>query len=204
MINTANLSIVLTGLTLIFILSNNISSSSAFRNSTTLDLFTYFNSTYGIKMQFPSNWDLQEIGNALNNPSKTIIRFTPSFDTNRSFDTDPSDGSTYIDINEQIGFKNMSLDSLLKNNIDIIKNDQNTSDFKLLSSTTDSVLAGRKAYTIVYASTYNGLRTVTMNSVALSGDRIYSATFSAEPLSYVEFVQTARKMFGSLNLMEAP
>ena len=60
-------------------------------------------------MQVPSNWDPQEVGNTLNDPSITIVRFTPSFDINKSFDTNPSDGSTYIDINKQKGYKNMSL-----------------------------------------------------------------------------------------------
>jgi len=152
-------------------------------------------------MQVPSNWDLQEIGNRLNDSLITIIRLTPSFDIHRSFDTDPSDGSTYLDINEQKYFRNMSLDSLMKNNINIIKNDKNTSDFKLMSSTTDAILAGQKAYTLVYASTYNGLITITMDSATLCGDRIYSATYSVEPLNYVEFAQTAQKMVGSLKLI---
>ena len=200
MINTVSISVVLIDITLIFILSTNTTSSSAFQNSTRYFL-TYVNSTYGIKMQVPSNWDLQEVGNRLNDSSITIIRLTPSFDIHRSFDTDPSDGSTYLDINEQKYFRNMSLDSLMKNNINIIKNDKNTSDFKLMSSTTDAILAGQKAYTLVYASTYNGLITITMDSATLCGDRIYSATYSAEPLNYVEFGGTARKMFASLKLI---
>jgi hypothetical protein len=202
MIFTVSISVLLIGITLIFIFSTNTTSSLAFQNSTP-DLLTYVNSTYGIKIQVPSSWDLQEVGSALNDSSITIIRFTPSFDIHRSFDTDPSDGSTYIDINEQKVFRNMSLDSLMKNNINIIKNDKNTSDFKLMSSTTDAILAGQKAYTLVYASTYKGLKTITMDSATLCGDRIYSATFSAEPLNYVEFGQTAQKMFGSLKLMMA-
>ena len=88
----------------------------------------------------------------------------------------------------------------MKNNINFIKNDKNTSDFKPMSSTTDAILAVQKAYTLVYASTYNGLKTITMDSVTLYGDRIYSATISAEPLNYVEFAQTAQKMVGSLKL----
>ena len=202
MIFTVSISVLLIGITLIFIFSTNTTSSLAFQNSTP-DFLTYVNSTYGIKIQVPSSWDLQEVGSALNDSSITIIRFTPSFDIHRSFDTDPSDGSTYIDINEQKVFRNMSLDSLMKNNINIIKNDKNTSDFKLMSSTTDAILAGQKAYTLVYASTYKGLKTITMDSATLCGDRIYSATFSAEPLNYVEFGQTAQKMFGSLKLMMA-
>lgn len=202
MINTVSISVVLIDITLIFILSTNTTSSSAFQNSIRYFL-TYVNSTYGIKMQVPSNWDLQEVGNRLNDSSITIIRLTPSFDIHRSFDTDPSDGSTYLDINEQKYFRNMSLDSLMKNNTNIIKNDKNTSDFKLMSSTTDAILAGQKAYTLVYASTYNGLKTITMDSATLCGDRIYSATYSAEPLNYVEFGGTARKMFASLKLMTA-
>ena len=177
MINTVSISVVLIGITLIFILSNDSTSSSAFQNSAIPDFLTYVNSTYGIKMQVPSDWDLQEVGNRLNDSTITIIRLTPSFDIHRSFDTDPSDGSTYIDINEQKDFRNISLDSLMKNNINFIKNDKNTSDFKLMSSTTDAILAGQKAYTLVYASTYNGLITITMDSVTLCGDRIYSATY---------------------------
>lgn len=164
---------------------------------------TYNNSTYGIKIQFPSNWDLQEIRNALSDPSITIIRFTPSFDTNSSFDTDPSDGSTYIDINEQKDFKNMYLHSLMKNDINLINNDMNVSAFKLMSATTDGILAGQKAYSLVNASTFNGLETITTDSVTLSRGRIFSITFSAEPLKYVEYLQTARKMFESLNLMKS-
>ena len=200
MINTVSISVVLIDITLIFILSTNTTSSSAFQNSIRYFL-TYVNSTYGIKMQVPSNWDLQEVGNRLNDSSITIIRLTPSFDIHRSFDTDPSDGSNYLDINEQKYFRNMSLDSLMKNNINIIKNDKNTSDFKLMSSTTDAILAGQKAYTLVYASTYNGLKTITMDSATLCGDRIYSAAYSVEPLNYVEFAQTAQKMVGSLKLI---
>jgi hypothetical protein len=151
-------------------------------------------------MQVPSDWDLQEVGNKLNGPTVTIIRLTPAFDIHKSFDTDPSDGNTYVDINVQKKIRNMSLDTLMKNNINIIKKDNNTSDFKLLSSSTDGILAGRKAYTMVYASAYNGLKTITMDSATLCGHRIYSATFNAEPSSYAEFAQTARRMFGSLRL----
>ena len=200
MINTVSISVVLIGITLIFILSNDSISSSAFQNSAIPDFLTYVNSTYGIKMQVPSDWDLQEVGSASNDSTITIIRLALSFDIHRSFDTDPSDGSTYIDINEQKDFRNISLDSLMKNNINFIKNDKNTSDFKPMSSTTDAILAVQKAYTLVYASKYNGLKTITMDSVTLYGDRIYSATISAEPLNYVEFVQTAQKMVGSLKL----
>ena len=200
MINTIRICVFLAGITLIFILSNSTNISLASQNSIVSDFFTYVNSTFGIKIQVPSNWDLQEVGNRLNGPTVTIIRVTPAFNIHKSFDTDPSDGSTYLDINVQNNIRNMSLDTLMKNNINIIKNDRNTSDFKLVSSTTDAILAGRKAYTMVYASTYNGLKTMTMDSATICGHRIYSATFSAEPSNYVEFAQTARKMFESLRL----
>jgi hypothetical protein len=151
-------------------------------------------------MQVPSDWDLQEVGNMLNMPTVTIIRVTPAFDIHKSFDTDPSDGSTYLDINLQNNVRNVSLDNLMKNTINTIKNDYNTSDFKLLYSTTSSILAGQKAYTMVYTSTYNGLKTITMDSAAIYGNRIYSATFNAEPSSYADLAQIAKKMFGSLRL----
>ena len=202
MINTVSICVFLAGITLIFILSNSTNISLASQNSIVSDFFTYVNSTFGIKMQVPSNWDLQEVGNRLNGPTVTIIRVTPAFDIHKSFDTDPSDGGTYLDINVQNNIRNMSLDTLMKNNINIIKNDRNTSDFKLVSSTTDAILAGRKAYTMVYASTYNRLKTITMDSATICGHRIYSATFSAEPSNYVEFAQTARKMFDWLKIKQ--
>jgi hypothetical protein len=200
MSNTVSICVFIAGIAVIFILSNSTNIIFASQNSVVSDFFTYVNSTFGIKMQVPSNWDPQEIGNRLNGPAITIIRVTPAFDIHKSFDTDPSDGSTYLDINMQNNIQNMSLDTLMKNNINIIKNDNNTSDFKLLSSTTYAILAGRKAYAMVYASTYNGLKTITMDSATLCGNRIYSATFNAEPSSYAQLAQTARMMFGSLRL----
>ena len=204
MINMVSICVFIAGIAvvfiLVFILSNSTNIILASPKSVVSDFFTYVNSTFGIKMQVPSNWDLQEIGNSLNGSAVTIIRVTPAFDIHKSFDTDPSDSSTYLDINVQNNIRNMSLDTLMKNNISIIKNDNNTSDFKLLSSTTDAILAGRKAYTMIYASTYNGLKTITMDSGTLCGNRIYYATFNAEPSSYTELAKTARKMFGSLVL----
>ena len=199
MMNTVSICVFLAGIILIFILSSSTNISLA-SHSIISNIFTYVNSTFGIKMQVPSDWDLQEIGNMLNRSTVTIIRLTPAFDIHKSFDTDPSDGSTYVDINMQKNIRNMSLGTLMKNNINAIKNDNNTSDFKLLNSTTDANLAGQKAYTIVYSSTYNGLKTITMDSATLCGNRSYSATFNAEPMSYAELAQTARKMIGSLRL----
>lgn len=97
----------------------------------------------------------------------------------------------------------MYLHSLMKNDINLINNDMNVSAFKLMSATTDGILAGQKAYSLVNASTFNGLETITTDSVTLSRGRIFSITFSAEPLKYVEYLQTARKMFESLNLMKS-
>ncbi len=200
MMNTFSICVFLAGLMLIFILSSITNISLASQNSIVSNIFTYVNSTFGIKMQVPSDWDLQEVGNMLNMPTVTIIRVTPAFDIHKSFDTDPSDGSTYLDINLQNNVRNVSLDNLMKNTINTIKNDYNTSDFKLLYSTTSSILAGQKAYTMVYTSTYNGLKTITMDSAAIYGNRIYSATFNAEPSSYADLAQIAKKMFGSLRL----
>jgi len=200
MMNTVSICVFLAGIILIIILSNSTNISLASQNSTVSNIFTYINSTFGIKMQIPSDWDLQEVGDMLKKSTVTIIRLTPAFDIHKSFDTDPSDGNTYVDINLQKNNRNMSLDTLMKNNISTIKNDNNTSDFKLLYSTTGANLAGRKAYTMVYTSTNNGLETITMDCAALCGNRIYSATFNAEPSSYAELAQTVQKMIGSLRL----
>ena len=88
MINTVSICVFLAGITLIFILSNSTNISLASQNSVVSDFFTYVNSTFGIKMQVPSNWDLLEVGNRLNGPTVTIIRITPAFDIHKSFDTD--------------------------------------------------------------------------------------------------------------------
>ena len=101
MSNTVSICVFIAGIAVIFILSNSTNIIFASQNSVVSDFFTYVNSTFGMKMQVPSNWDLQEIENELNRPAVTIIRVTPAFDIHKSFDTDPSDGSTYLDINVQ-------------------------------------------------------------------------------------------------------
>jgi hypothetical protein len=39
-----------------------------------------------------------------------------------------------------------------------------------------------------------------MDSATFCGNRIYTATFNAEPLNYADFEQTVRKMMGSLRI----
>jgi hypothetical protein len=47
-------------------------------NATNSSLLTYENSTYGIKIQFPSDWLYKE-SNASNNSVQTIVSFDPSY-----------------------------------------------------------------------------------------------------------------------------
>ena len=94
MINTVSICVFQAGIVLIFVCPIGTNISLASQNSIISDFFTYVNSTFGIKMQVQSDWDLQEVENRLNWPTVTIIRLTPAFDIHKSFDTDPSDGRT--------------------------------------------------------------------------------------------------------------
>jgi hypothetical protein len=71
-------------------------------------------------------------------------------------------------------------------------------DFRLISATAQTYLAGRPAYAIVFKHLYNGLDSNTLQVGAISDNKVYYIIFTTEASKYDTFLPTVQNMVSSL------
>jgi hypothetical protein len=158
---------------------------------------TYDNSTYGIELKYPANWQVVA-GQEGNNDSVIDIAgfFSPlerRLDTYEekvwiSLDNLRSENMTIQEYsNEVINYKNQSLE-----------------DFQLLDYDTNStILAGRPAYRLIYTSTLeDGIILKQMEIGTKIGDKIYYIDYYADRHKYTSLLPVVQEMINSLKIEE--
>ena len=120
------------------------------------NLTTYQNSTYGVSIKYPSNWGVQS---GINTPSDTVVDVA---DFSPPIAQDPNAVANF-----QIGAENLgpsdprNLDLYLRNAINGYR--FNATDFHIdQATTTDTQLAGRPAYVLIFSDVFNGFPMKTM------------------------------------------
>ncbi len=174
-------------------LTNKAAILDILRNNTTL-LSTYENGNYGIQIQYPSDWSVQE-----SKSSGELINVA-TFVSPTGPDSDPTaDVSIYLD--------------KLHNSITTLDNyahfvaftdyESRTSyfhAFKLLElSTNSSTIAEKPAYTLIgtYQDRSAGLQKL-MEFGTIIGDKAYSVQYIADAPKYSDYLPTVQKMIESL------
>jgi hypothetical protein len=71
-------------------------------------------------------------------------------------------------------------------------------DFKLISANTQTYLAGRPAYAIVFKHLYNGIDSKTLQLGTISDNKVYYIIFTTEAAKYDTFLPTVQTMVSSL------
>jgi eukaryotic-like serine/threonine-protein kinase len=154
---------------------------------------TYENSTYGIRVQYPSDWSVQE-----SNTTGTLIKIATFFSPTGP-DSDPTAGVTiYMD-------KLLRSTTTLNNYAHFVaftdyENNTNFHAFKLLElNTNSSILAGKPAYTLI--GTYDlhsfGLQKL-MEVGTIIGDKVYYVQYIADAPRYTDYLPIVQKMIQSL------
>jgi hypothetical protein len=163
--------------------------------TTSNNFLTYENSTYGIKIRYPSNWSRQEFTNLLNSSVINIV------DINPPIAMDPN-VITYIDVGIKTNFGNkLPLDQLTRIVIEGFRGG-NYTDFKLISATTNSTLGGTPAYSIVYTFIdTDGLNKKHMERGAFIGGKLYYVHFSTETSKYEGFLPVVQDIMNSFSFM---
>jgi hypothetical protein len=161
---------------------------------------TYQNATSGIQIQYPSNWTIDESDiDSDDNLTDIVSFFAP---VRNDLETDgPSFYISYISIDNPLS-SNLSknLDEYLTTTI----NDYNdTQDFKVIESNTNSILADKPAYKLVFTDVdddNNYYKSMEIGTII--GDKIYFVTYDAEgeEEQYSNYLPTVQKMIDSLNI----
>ena len=160
----------------------------------TNNFLSYRNPTYGITMQYPSNWRVQSGQNSANNTIIDIAYITPPVAN------DPR-GTT----NLQIGIDNSVLSNItskqyLRNLIDNSRN--SLTDFRVLAATNNTILSGLPASSLlsIYKDPNSGFSFETMEINAISNNHVYYIHFITEPSMYSTFLPTLQKMINTFKI----
>ncbi|HET7148873.1 MAG TPA: PsbP-related protein [Candidatus Nitrosopolaris sp.] len=156
--------------------------------TTNLNFLPYENSTYGIKLQYPSGWDKEQNGTRQNTETDVVTFSPPAINSNASLDV------TIDDISAE---KGTSLAQYSSGSIIDLKQSKG---FKLVGLTTNNVLAGLPSYKLIY--TYLGENTIfkAMEIGAIKGDKVYILTYEAGIKEYNDYLPIIQKMIDSIGI----
>jgi hypothetical protein len=176
--------------------------AAAGNTSSISNLIPYQNSTYGFSIKYPSNWGAQS---GINTPSDTIIDVA---DFSPPISSDPNAVANFAISTENLqpsDTRNLDLD--LRNAINGYR--FNATNFHIdLAKVTDTQLAGRPAYVLVFSDTFKGfpMKTLVMGTFGdKHGDdngRAYYVQYTAEASRYDQLLPAVHQMINSFKLLD--
>jgi S1-C subfamily serine protease len=160
----------------------------------TSELFTYQNSYYGIRIQYPANWtkDEQDIDpiDGVTNIVAFISPLTSRFD----------DYSETLAISmERLTDQNMTLKEYAASVI--TDYNKTLTDFNLIESNTTTTLGGNNpAYGLIYTDREGDINYKTIEIGTIIGNRVYYIEYIAEEKKYSDYLPTIQMMINSLEI----
>jgi eukaryotic-like serine/threonine-protein kinase len=158
--------------------------------TTPANLLTYQNSTFGIKLQYPSNWEKQENGTRQDTQTDIVTFLSPVINSRANLD---------VSIDDISGEKGISLTQYANQNIADLN--QSLPDAKFIASNTNNVvIAGLPAYRMVYTSADGSTILKTMEIGAMKGDKVYILTYEAAMQEYAKYLPVIQRMIDSFQI----
>ena len=152
------------------------------------------NPTYGIQIQYPFNWRIDEGDVDSDDAVTDIVSFVALIGN----DSETDGPSLYMSIDNQSSNLNENLNEYLTTLIDDYND---TEDFEVIESNTNSTLAGKLAYKLVFTDVYDDdINYESMEIGTIIGDKVYIATYEAEEEQYSDYLPTVQKMIDSLKI----
>jgi hypothetical protein len=152
-------------------------------NQTGNNFLTYFNSTYGVQIEYPQNWNANEY---------------PTFDYGIAYIFPNSENETTLDLRvERLPYQEIALDDYLESRLEYL-NPLNLSE----SNTNTTTLAGRPAYRLVYYEVPFSIdsRKVMEVGTIING-RVYQASYSTSPDRFLQNLPVIQRMLDTLQIV---
>jgi hypothetical protein len=167
-------------------------------NVTARDFLTYENSTYGIKIQYPANWQIG-VPNQTSS-EENAFNYIVAFRSPKDRVSDTVAEILTIAIENLPPEENISLATY--STAQIIDLRQIATDFDLEQST-PTVLAGRPAYKLVYGETFEQIPLKRLAVWTIKDNKVYILTFGGEAAKYSSYFPTIQKMVDSFELINS-
>jgi len=155
----------------------------------TTNFLQYVNSTYGIKLQYPSSWDKEENGTRQDTETNVVTFYPPATNSNASLD---------ISIDDISDEKGIALAQYASGGISDLK--QSLKNFKLVGLTTNNVLSGLPAYKSIYAYADQNTTFKDMEIGAIKGDKAYVLTYEAGMNEYEKYLPIIQELINSFQI----
>jgi len=186
---------VATSNTLSYILPQKaMAQSTEQRNDNDNKMLTYENSTYGIRMQYPSEWHKEEnVSGGSDNKSMLVdvVRFSsPSKNTSDKFSE-----SLDLRVDNISDIQPITLAKYANNSIEDLRK-----DFKIIQLDTNASLSDNPAYKLVYSGVEQGVNLQAMIILTIKGDKAYTISYNSEPTKFTHYLPTLQKMINSFQI----
>jgi serine/threonine-protein kinase len=171
---------------------------SATTNGTdTGDMLVYQNTTYGIKMQYPSGWEVAQFNNSAANPTKLVVGFLSPIGVQRATDRIPENVLVGV---ENLSSRNMGLAPYTTLQLSLLS--AGTQGFNLVESL-PTTIGNNPAHQIVYTETLDQLKLKKMQVWTVKDGIAYLIIYAADEANYSDQLPTVRKMLDSIEIINA-
>ena len=167
----------------------------------TSDTITYSNSTYGISINYPLNWDKEELDYDPQDRIIDIVTFYSRFEN----PSDPFADYYGVSVDKDL-FYEADLNEYLQETIDAYETAYE--DFELLESATTSSLAGKPAYSLTFSHVLEAesedeesINLRTFETGTLENNSAYYISFTAEENAYAELLPVVEQMIDTFKLL---
>lgn len=178
--------------------ARNLTSNAANQTTNKTSFLTYKNSTYGIRMLYPSVWSANRTTIPSGGGGFDVATFSPS--DQRVYNLT---GHPYFSVGiDNLGNSTVSLDGYFKSTLKDI-NSTFYPSLKQIEATTNNVtLGGHHAYRIAwtYMDPLYRIQTVAIESGTVIGDKGYFVAFDSDASKYHSYLPTVQRMIDSLKI----
>ncbi|QLE59332.1 serine/threonine-protein kinase [Nostoc sp. TCL26-01] len=150
------------------------------------NFLNYENSSKGIKLRYPQNWQRQDIENVFTQELVTFL-------SPKENDADKFTEKLTVNVGDFAGTLDESKDLFIKE----IKN--TLTDANVISTTT-ATMANKQAYQLVYTGKNGDVSVKNLQIWTLKNDKAYVITYTANVEDYDKFLPIAEKMIQSLEI----
>ena len=160
-------------------------------------MLVYQNNTYGLKMQYPSGWQVAQFNNSAANPAKLVVGFLSPIGVQRATDRIPENILVAV---ENLSSRNMGLAPYTTLQLSLLS--EGTQGFNLVESL-PTTIANNPAHQIVYTETLEQLALKKMQVWTIKDGIAYLIIYAADESDYSDQLPTVRKMLDSFEILTA-
>jgi serine/threonine-protein kinase len=158
-------------------------------------MLVYQNNTYGLKMQYPSGWQVAQFNNSAATPTKLVVGFLSPIGVQRATDRIPENILVAV---ENLSSRNMGLAPYTTLQLSLLS--EGTQGFNLVESL-PTTIANNPAHQIVYTETLEQLALKKMQVWTIKDGIAYLIIYAADESDYSDQLPTVRKMLDSFEIL---